>query len=81
MNSERQLMNTQAGLAAMMEANQTALVSHITALLIPIQADLMELRALVGGMSGQINHIHERQEAMERSIRAYVPPAAEEMME
>lgn len=81
MNSERVLMNTQAGLAAMVEANQAALINHITVLLTPIQGNLAELSALVNGMSQQIDQIHLRQEAMERAIRAYVPPPPEEMTE
>lgn len=68
-SSERHLMDTQAGLAAMLEANQNALVGHLAALLVPIQLELAELHALVEAMGRQIDQIHERQEAHERASR------------
>lgn len=56
-DSERQLQNTQAGLAAMLEANQTALVSHMAALLIPIQEGQVEMRGLFNAMQDQIQQL------------------------
>lgn len=80
--SERQLQNTQAGLAAMVEANQTALVSHMTTLLIPIQEGMLDLRTMMEATQRQIDQLHERQEQLERTLKlAYIPVPAEDLVE
>jgi hypothetical protein len=74
-NSESQLINTAAGMAAMFEAYQGAIVGRVTELLAPVQlgqaeqrAMLEELRTLFTAMQGQIDQIHLRQEQLERMM-------------